>query len=90
MRNKTKMSIVEYINELLSHEEYSFSWDELVQKSTRTKYSLTNELSRLVEKKLVINLRQGFYLIIPLRYKKLNILPIGLYVDKLFNYLKKD
>jgi len=84
------MSIVEYINELLSQEEYSFSWDELVQKSTRTKYSLTNELSRLVDKKQVINLRQGFYLIIPPRYSKLKTLPISLYTDKLFDYLKKD
>lgn len=84
------MNIAEYINELLSLEEYSFSWDELVQKSTRTKYSLTNELSRLVDKKKVINLRQGFYLIIPPRYSKLKTLPISLYIDKLFNYLKKD
>ena len=90
MRNKTKMTIVEYINELLSQEEYSFSWNELIQKSTRTRYSLINELSRLVEKKLVINLRQGFYLIIPPRYKKLNALPISLYIDKLFKYLEKD
>lgn len=84
------MNIAEYINELLSQEEYSFSWDELVQNLTRTKYSLTNELSRLVDKKQVINLRQGFYLIIPPRYSKLKTLPISLYIDKLFNYLKKD
>ncbi len=84
------MSIAEYIYELLTREEYSFSWDELVQKSTRTKDSLTNELSRLVDKKQVINLRRGFYLIIPPRYRKLNILPISLYVDKLFKYLEKD
>lgn len=90
MRNKTKMTIVEYINELLSQEEYSFSWNELIQKSTRTRYSLINELSRLVEKKQVINLRQGFYLIIPPRYMKLNTLPISLYIEKLFKYLEKD
>lgn len=84
------MTIAEYINELLSQEEYSFSWDELMHNSTRTKYSLTNELSRLVDKKQVINLRQGFYLIIPPRYSKLKTLPISLYIDKLFKYLNKD
>lgn len=84
------MTIAEYINELLSQEEYSFSWEELVQNSTRTRYSLTNELSRLVDKKQVINLRQGFYLIIPPRYSKLKTLPIGLYVDKLFKNLEKN
>ncbi len=84
------MTIAEYINELLSREEYSFSWEELMQNSTRTKYSLTNELSRLVDKAQVINLRQGFYLIIPPRYSKLKTLPISLYIDKLFTYLSKD
>ena len=61
-----------------------------MQNSTRTKYSLTNELSRLVDKAQVINLRQGFYLIIPPRYSKLKTLPISLYIDKLFTYLSKD
>jgi len=84
------MTIAEYINELLSREEYSFSWEELMQNSTRTKDSLTNELSRLVDKKRVLNLRKGFYLIIPPRYSKLKTLPISLYIDKLFKYLSKD
>ncbi len=84
------MTIAEYINELLSREEYSFSWEELMQNSTRTKDSLTNELSRLVDKELVINLRKGFYLIIPPRYSKLKTLPISLYIDKLFRHLAKD
>jgi predicted transcriptional regulator of viral defense system len=84
------MTIAAYINELLSREEYSFSWEELMQNSTRTKDSLRNELSRLVDKKQVINLRQGFYLIIPPKYSKLGTLPISLYIDKLFKYLSKD
>ncbi|HRW63207.1 MAG TPA: type IV toxin-antitoxin system AbiEi family antitoxin [Bacteroidales bacterium] len=84
------MSIAEYINELLSQEEYSFSWEELQKKSTKTKSSLINELSRLVDKKQVVNLRQGFYLIIPPRYSKIKTLPINLYIDKLFKYLGKD
>lgn len=84
------MTVAEIIDELLSHEEYSFSWDEVIRKSTKPEIALRRELSRLVEKGIILNLRKAFYLIIPPRYKKLGILPIELYIDKLFKYLQKD
>jgi len=43
----------------------------------------------LVEKKEIINLRKGFYLIIPPRYANAGKLPVQLYVEKLFKYLKR-
>ncbi len=89
-RNFTKMAIAEYINELLSNEEYAFSWNEILQKSTKSEIALKRELSRLVVKKQIVNLRKGFYLIIPPRYKKSGVLPIELYLEKLFKYLQKD
>jgi predicted transcriptional regulator of viral defense system len=84
------MTITEIIDELLSNEEYSFSWNELLKKSLKPEIALKRELDRLVEKGQVINLRKGFFLIIPSRYKKLGVLPIELYIDKLFKYLNKD
>ncbi|APQ18600.1 type IV toxin-antitoxin system AbiEi family antitoxin domain-containing protein [Maribacter hydrothermalis] len=81
------MDISDYIKQLQSVEEYSFSWDELIQKCHKTETALTRELSRLVTKKEIINLRKGFYLIIPPRYSKQEQLPIQLFADKLFNYL---
>ncbi|MCF8222783.1 MAG: type IV toxin-antitoxin system AbiEi family antitoxin [Bacteroidales bacterium] len=84
------VNVAEIIDELLSHEEYSFSWNEIIQKSNKTEVALRREISRLVEKGMIINLRKEFYLILPPRYKKLGILPIELYVDKLFKYLHKD
>ncbi|MBN1637417.1 MAG: type IV toxin-antitoxin system AbiEi family antitoxin [Ignavibacteriales bacterium] len=84
------MTVAEYINKLLSIEEYAFSISELNQQTTKSEIALKRELSRLVEKKQLINLRKGFYLIIPPRYSNFGILPIELYIDKLFNYLKRD
>ena len=81
------MDISNYIKQLQSVEEYSFSWDELVVACNKTDTALTRELSRLVAKKEIINLRKGFYLIIPPRYSKQEQLPIQLFADKLFNYL---
>ncbi len=83
------MTISNYIEQLLSFEEYAFSWEELLEHCEKSEISLKRELSRLVEKKEVINLRRGFYLIIPPRYSKQGKLPIQLYIDKLFKYLNR-
>ena len=83
------MIITKYIKQLQSFEEYAFSWEELLNNCNKTETSLKRELSRLVEKKEIINLRKGFYLIIPPRYSKQGQLPIQLYIDKLFKQLNK-
>lgn len=83
------MSIAKYIKELLSYEEYAFSWKEVRKNSDKSDTSIKRELSRLVEKKEIINLRKGFYLIIPPRYSKQGQIPVQLYVAKLFKYLNR-
>lgn len=44
---------------------------------------------RLSRKKEVLTLRQGFYLILPPRYKAFGKLPLELYAEKLFKFLGK-
>jgi len=78
-----------YIKYLLSIEEYSFSLDEIIQHTDGKGTSLKFELARLVNKKEIINLRKGFYLIIPPRYSRQGQLPIQLYIDKLFKSLNR-
>lgn len=85
-----RLSVKDYIKQLLSYEEYSFSWDELVNATGKNQTSTKRELSRLVDKKEVINLRKGFYLIIPPRYSTTGKLPLQLYADKLFKYLNRQ
>ncbi|WP_243456869.1 hypothetical protein [Polaribacter batillariae] len=70
------MGISYYIKQLQSVEEYAFSWDELVQKCDKTETALKSKLSRLVAKKEIVNLRKGFYLIIPPRYSKQGQIPV--------------
>ncbi len=84
------MSVKNYIKELLSFEEYSFSWSELKNYSDKSDIALRRELFRLTTKNEIINLRRDFYLIIPPRYSALGRLPLDLYADKLFKFLKKD
>jgi predicted transcriptional regulator of viral defense system len=83
------MSAADYINQLLSYEEYSFSFNELYDNSPKSKQALISELKRLSDKKEIVNLRHGFYLILPPRYRNIESLPLELYINKLFEYLNK-
>ena len=85
-----KLTVAIYIKQLLSFEEYSFSLDEVQRETSKNETSIKSELSRLIEKKEIVNLRKGFYLIIPPRYSKQGQLPIQLYIDKLFKSLKRQ
>lgn len=78
-----------FIRELQSYEEFAFSTEELLQKSAAPESSVRKELSRLSSDQQIINLRKGFYLIMPPRYQHYGKLPIELYVDKLFTFLEK-
>jgi predicted transcriptional regulator of viral defense system len=80
----------EYIWHLLSMESYSFSLEEICHHTNSERTTLKFELARLVEKKEIVNLRKGFYLIIPPRYSKQGYLPIQLYIDKLCKSLNRN
>lgn len=83
------MTVAEYIKQLQSFEEYAFSLEEAIQNTTKDLVAIKREISRLAEKKEVINLRKGFYLIIPPRYSSSKKLPVQLYAEKLFKYLNR-
>lgn len=63
--------------------------DEILSFTNKNKVAATSELARLIDKGEVVNLRQGFYLIIPPLYSNFKKLPLALYTDKLFKYLDK-
>lgn len=84
------MTVANYIKQLLSYEEYAFSLNELIENINKTETSIKSELSRLIAKKEIVNLRKGFYLIITPRYSSAQKLPIQLYCDKLFKYLERN
>lgn len=85
-----KLTVSEYIKQLLSYEEYSFSLNEVIENSFKDDTAVKRELSRLIDKKEIVNLRKGFYLIIPPRYSHSQKLPLQLYADKLFKYLQRN
>ncbi len=85
-----KLTVSDYLKKLLSFEEYSFSIDELREHINKSEIPIKRELDRLIEKGEIINLRKGFYLIIPPRYSSAKKLPVQLYCEKLFRYLDRN
>jgi len=77
------MAASEYIKYLLSVEEYSFSFDEVLQNTSKDHVAVRREINRLIQKREILNLRHGFYVIIPPRYSRAEKLPIQLYSEKL-------
>lgn len=84
------MDVKRYIKELVAVEEYSFSLEELRTHTDKSGASLKLELARLSEKKVILNLRKEFYLIITPRYATFGKIPVQLYADKLFKFLKRN
>jgi len=81
--------VSDFIRELQSYEEYAFSKEELRKKTTAPDSSIRKELAKLAASNEIINIRKGFYIIIPPRYQSYGKLPVELYVDKLFKGLGK-
>jgi len=82
-------AVTDYITRLQSYEEYAFSWEELTTNCDTPETTLKKDLTRLARRGDILNLRKGFYLILPPRYRNLGKLSLQLYVDKLFSYLDK-
>ncbi|MFD2037466.1 type IV toxin-antitoxin system AbiEi family antitoxin [Belliella marina] len=83
------MRVADFVENCLAYEQYAFSWDELKVKIPKTDVALRHELGRLSKKKEILALRQGFYLILPPRYKGFGKLPLEFYVEELFKFLDK-
>ncbi|WP_136468971.1 type IV toxin-antitoxin system AbiEi family antitoxin domain-containing protein [Flagellimonas onchidii] len=83
------MQLSSFVKDKLSSEQYAFSRAEYITYSGKNSNAVTTDLAYLSKKKEILALRKGFYLIIPPRYSKLGIIPLELYVHKLFEHLNK-
>ena len=85
------MTLSDFINNQLSFENYSFTFDEVAEAySDKSKTLVHNDLKYAAQKGSIIPLRHHFYLIIPPRYSKFGKLPIELYANSLFEFLDRN
>jgi predicted transcriptional regulator of viral defense system len=80
----------DFIRDRRSNGRYSFAIDDLYVSVSKDKKNLRKDLDRLRDKGAILNIRRGFYTIIPDEYQNMGMIPVELYADDLMKYLKKD
>lgn len=90
--NKRKNnSYIKWVEQLQIEGKITFSLDDVIRAfPSKKKSSITRSLTGLVAKRLIASVWNGFYVIIPLQYSSMGILPAAMYVDYLMGYLNRD
>lgn len=83
------MTISQVISKYEAIHKYSFSKEEMASECDISDQALNSALRRQKEKGKIVNIRKGFYLILPPRYQLLGQLPLSLYIDNLFQWIGK-
>jgi predicted transcriptional regulator of viral defense system len=78
-----------YLTDVRAQGRYSFTLSELQNQFGLTYPALKQNLYRLKLKKEVVQIRQGFYVIIPPEYSKQGMIPPYLYIDDMMKSLDK-
>lgn len=78
-----------YLNNIRSEGRYAFTLEELQKEFDIPYRALKQSLYRLKSKNEIIQVRQGFYVIIPPEYSKQGMLPPYLFIDDLMKSLNK-
>jgi predicted transcriptional regulator of viral defense system len=91
LENLLRLTLSDFINNQLSFEKYSFTFDEIADAySDKSETALVSDLKYAAEKGNILSLRHHFYLIIPPCYSKIGKLPIELYIHKLYKFLERE
>ena len=87
---KKQPKISDWINQQLAKGKFSFTLRYLRGDiPDKSEDSIKLALKRLVDKKKIISMSKGFYIIIPPAYQNLGILPPAIFMDDLMEYLNR-
>lgn len=87
--NNTIKHTSDFLNEIRSNGRYAFTIDDLSDAVPKSLKNIRKDIDRLRDKGEIINIRRGFYTIIPVEYKNMGVIPVEFYVDELMKYLSK-
>lgn len=86
-----KETISKWIEGRLYRGYYTFTYSDV--KSEFSCYAdtyITNAISRLIKRKVIISPTRGFYVIIPVEYALSGLVPATFYIDQMMEYLHRD
>ena len=86
----SKLSLAKWLNNLQQEGQYSFTREEALSVLKCSEQGLSVSIGRLVHKKRIMNIRTGFYVIVPFEYSYHGILPPTWFINPLMKYLHRD
>ena len=79
----------EYIDSVRAKGRYAFTLEELKSKLDVTDKAILQNLFRLKAKNKIVQIRKGFYTILPAEYSRYGIIPSNMYLDDMMLSLNK-
>ncbi len=83
-------TVDDYIFSIRAQGGYSFSLDDLRSQVPGSENALSLALNRAVQKKKIVSVRKGFYIIIPPEYAAQGTLPVTYFIDDLMQWLDRS
>ncbi|WP_291134620.1 type IV toxin-antitoxin system AbiEi family antitoxin domain-containing protein [Flavobacterium sp. UBA7663] len=79
----------EYIDSVRAKGRYAFTLEELKGKLDVTDKAILQNLYRLKVKNKIVQIRKGFYTILPVEYSRYGIIPSNMYLDDMMQSLNR-
>jgi predicted transcriptional regulator of viral defense system len=80
----------EYIDSVRAKGRYAFTLEELKDKLEVTDKAILQNLYRLKAKNKIVQIRKGFYTILPAEYSRYGVIPSNMYLDDMMLSLNKN
>jgi len=84
----SRVTVAQIVDELQAKATYVFRLDVFSERLKSSPGAIRRALSRLIEKKRIVRLHTGFFLIVPLEYQNIGAPPPVWYIDSLMEYLE--
>lgn len=79
----------EYIDAVRAKGRYAFTLEELKDKFDISDKAILQNLYRLKSKKKIVQIRKGFYTLLPAEYSNYGVIPASMYIDDMMISLNK-
>jgi len=79
----------DFLRTVRSNGRYAFTIDELLTVIPKSIRNIRKDLDRLKRKGEIVNIRRGFYTILPPEYQNMGVIPVDFYIDELMKYISK-
>lgn len=80
----------DFLRSIRTNGRYAFTVEDLTNNIPKSIKNIRKDLDRLRIKGDIINIRRGFFTIIPDEFKNMGVIPVEFYIDELMSYLTKS